>query len=155
MSSANSGCSPVSKRRWGFLVALATLLGLAIVWFLLLQHHATLADRELRAVVAKVDATDPGWQLKDLETARERVPGNENGALIVRAAYRRLPKNCLSGKEDELWAAGAFPPDRMSKEQAQTLRQVLIAVERNPWLAVEARRCQAMSRPRTMTGQIP
>lgn len=77
MSSPNPERSPPPKRRCRVIVALSTLLGVAAVWFFFLYHHASVAERELRAAMAELDAMDPGWKLEDLEANRDKVPDNE------------------------------------------------------------------------------
>jgi hypothetical protein len=44
---------------------------------------------------AEADRLDPGWRFEDLEGARSPVPDEENGALVVLAAHKLLPRNWL------------------------------------------------------------
>lgn len=77
------------RRRWLLGVALGVLFLVGIVGI-----YGYLYLREswrLQAAIAEADRLDPGWRFEELEAARAVVSEEENAALLVRAAYARLP----------------------------------------------------------------
>jgi ABC-type transport system involved in multi-copper enzyme maturation permease subunit len=123
-----------SRRRVA--VALAVLLPIAAIVGTYV-YIAQESERRLHAVIAELDASDPGWRLADLEAARKVLPIEQNSAEQVRKVGRLLPRSWpalppgpASGPKpnvvDEL---PSLPPDRrLSDEQEQDLREMLAAV---------------------------
>jgi hypothetical protein len=65
---------------------LALWLGLVVLFF----FYQT--DRELREAMAAAERDSPGgWQLEELEAAREPVPENDNAALVALKVKELLP----------------------------------------------------------------
>jgi hypothetical protein len=93
-------------------------------WVLYNRHKVARAALE---AVAELDRSEPGWRLKDLEAARDRIPEEENSARVVVAARRLLPPSWppqeLSEPLDRL-----PPPERLPPEQAARLEAELRAV---------------------------
>jgi hypothetical protein len=52
-------------------------------------------DWEAKEAAAEADRLDPGWRFEQLEGGRAEVPDAENGALVVLAAHKLLPKSWL------------------------------------------------------------
>src|SRR5438067_2264545 len=52
-------------------------------------------QQRLAAVLAELDATDPGWRLEDIEAARAVVPEQENSAPLILAVYDLIPRKGL------------------------------------------------------------
>src|SRR5262249_23492422 len=51
-------------------------------------------DRHLREAMAGADRDSPeGWQLEDIEAHREKIPDEENAALVILKVKRLLPAN--------------------------------------------------------------
>jgi hypothetical protein len=50
------------------------------------------AQKELDAIVAELDETDPGWRLDDIEAARKVIPDEENSALVMMQIVAKMPK---------------------------------------------------------------
>ncbi|HEY7154162.1 MAG TPA: hypothetical protein VH575_09430, partial [Gemmataceae bacterium] len=79
-------------RRWlkrlgkGFLIA-AILIAGRMAW----HHYQT--TKKLNEALAELDRVEPGWRLKEIEAAREQIPEEENGARVVVAAAKLLPKD--------------------------------------------------------------
>jgi hypothetical protein len=95
------------------------------------QLAAKRAETDLEAAIAEVDAAEPnGWQWEDLERQREKVPDDQNGALIVLDAARLLP-------DDNKWKHQRIfdeisdlpPPAELTAEQTRELREVLNSLE--------------------------
>jgi hypothetical protein len=80
-----------SRRRWYFWVV--GLLLLLVLWLAaLFGYFAYRANQSLREAMAEADQDTPGgWQLDDLEARREKVPDEENAALVVRKVASLLP----------------------------------------------------------------
>src|SRR5262249_55476685 len=74
---------------WCGSVLLLLLGGGLLVYFKARQT----ADNELEKAIAEVDRQDPGWRLEELEAKRKVIPPNQNGALHVLAAGKRIPEN--------------------------------------------------------------
>lgn len=80
--------------------------------------YSWMAYREvskLRAIMAELDQTDPGWRLEEIQAARAAVPDDRNGALVVLAAAERLPperwmsqNSLLARKGSDLVAARGY-----------------------------------------------
>ncbi len=122
------------RSRWRLVILLGLVSG-AITAALLIgiqryreaQEKAVVDEAlaDLRAAIAEVDRAEPGgWQMEDIERQRQKVPDAENGAKVVQAAAKLLPKD---------WEDGGFessldmlaPPLRLREEQAETLQEML------------------------------
>src|SRR5947209_5118950 len=69
------------RRRWHWLLGFAALLvGVLAGSFFYLRYAA---QCELNAILAELDAKDPGWRLEEIEAARKQVPDEQNSALLV------------------------------------------------------------------------
>jgi hypothetical protein len=127
--------APGRKRsRWRIVIRLATV-GCAITVGLLVWIHfhqeaeskrvVDQAVADLQAALAEVDQAEPGgWHMEDIERQREKVPDVENGARIVLAAAKLLPKDW----EDESLVNAvetSAPPLRLREDQAETLQGML------------------------------
>jgi hypothetical protein len=80
----------IFRRGWFWVpvcVIVAVALGVGFLAWLRLD-----AFNDLQTAIAELDASDPGWQLADIEKSRHFVPEAENGALVVNAAHDLLPK---------------------------------------------------------------
>src|SRR5262245_25085965 len=81
------------RRRWLSVPRLffgLLLIGVAaLAW---IEYRArTAGDEELPGVIAKLDATDPGWRLIDIELDRADVPDDENSGPLIVAAHQQVP----------------------------------------------------------------
>src|SRR5262249_3672396 len=82
------------RRRRALAGVLAVLLLLAGACLYL--YHLDLAERDLQAARAEVDRKEPGgWRLQEREAQRAAVPDEQNAALVVLAAKRRMPPSAL------------------------------------------------------------
>jgi hypothetical protein len=83
------------RRSWrkivllGSLSLLLLLVGGTFVWIKWVEHAA---EKQLRAVIAELDQTDPGWRLEQIEDARKDIPDEENSALVVMQIVAKIPK---------------------------------------------------------------
>src|SRR6476620_1063781 len=88
-------------RRWSLRALLGMLvtagIGLAYIYW-----DRQTARKELENVVAQLDEAEPGWRLEQIEEKRRRVPDEANGARIVSAAIRLIPKKWESKSIDDL-----------------------------------------------------
>src|SRR5437667_5146156 len=88
-------CGSAPRRGWWFRLTvllsllIAVLVGGPSIFF---KADDASAQKELDAVVAELDATDPHWRLEDIEAARKAIPDKENAALVVMAVADHLPK---------------------------------------------------------------
>jgi hypothetical protein len=126
------------RRPWvrRLIVGTAVALGLGAVLYFILPY---VLERDLREAIAEADRLDPGWRFEDMQAARAVVPANENGALLVEAAYAKMPPRWLAlpaggvpGLEERL-AAVPLPqrPDEVSLDELRAeLGKVAAAVEK-------------------------
>jgi hypothetical protein len=101
------------RRRWGKRLlwgGLSLLVVLVVGTYVRVKVSQYNAEKELDAVIAELDETDPHWRLADIEAARKVVPDDENTALIIMRIAARLPKNSmLAGNQRKHWS------DRLSE----------------------------------------
>jgi hypothetical protein len=113
-----------SWRRWLFriLAGLLVTAGIGLAHTYWDRHRAR---EELAAVTAQLDEADPGWRLEELEKSRREWPDDKNGALVVNAAVRMLPKGWSFKVADEFEET---PPQvRLRTDTAQQLRDEMAA----------------------------
>ena len=69
-------------RRLFFSLGIGVVVLIAGVWW---DMHSVRRDGEerLAQVVAEIDRTDPLWRWDDLDAAREPIPDEQNGTLLV------------------------------------------------------------------------
>ncbi len=79
---------PVRRRRWRWLAALLVLALVTPAGYLFFQGER--ARHDLAAMMAELDASDPGWRLEEIERKRPDVPDEQNSAPLVRALARQL-----------------------------------------------------------------
>jgi hypothetical protein len=81
------------RRRWRYWLGIP--LALLVLWLAILYVcFLYLSDRELQEAIAEAERDSPaGWQLGDVEAHRERVPDEENAALVVVKLKSLLPAN--------------------------------------------------------------
>jgi len=121
------------SRRLGKRVALGLLLLLVSAggWSI---YFYFINDKGLSAVVARIDRTDPGWRLWELETARPAVADQENAAAVVLTAKALIPKGWLTpavGQGPGLAEAiqQLAPTVQLSDSQVLELRAALAQAE--------------------------
>lgn len=90
------------RRRWRRRIILGTAVAVAIAAALvgLYAYLGYAAERDLRAAIAEADRLDPGWRFEEMDAARPEVPDAENSALLVAAAYAKIPKAFLAAGPD-------------------------------------------------------
>jgi hypothetical protein len=111
--------------RWLFwaLIAVVLVLAGAGVYFEVLHGKAV---NRLAEATADLDAHHPGWRLADLEAARAKVADDENGALVVQATAKLLPKDWPPPTIEFSKQFGDWPPNkRLTSEQVNRLRTAL------------------------------
>jgi hypothetical protein len=136
------------SRLWGWLRALETGCQVALLIGLLsfgIRHW--IVTSRLEAEFAKLDRTDPGWRLQDIEAARAVVPDEENSALRVTDIGERLPwlpKPWI--EEDFATKLQDVPPqNRLAPEQ---LAHLIARVKDVGPILEDARGISALSRGR-------
>jgi hypothetical protein len=92
------------------------LLAAGVAARLVLNHRR--AQSRLQAALDALDAADPGWRLEELEQGRTELPEAENGARVVVAASRLLPRDWPPRSLD---AVGEVPPQEQLRPEQQTL----------------------------------
>ncbi|MBY0521785.1 MAG: hypothetical protein K2R98_00210 [Gemmataceae bacterium] len=122
MSIADAVEAPVvpsrRRRRWRRLAMLLIVVGSLTAAFFWWDWKA---ERELNAVIASVDRTDPAWRWEDLEATRRAVPDEQNSAQHVAAAFAALPER-LPGFDSLLIDLPAAPAQLSAAESAQLRR---------------------------------
>jgi hypothetical protein len=117
-------------RRWSvrLLVTVLGCIGLAAANYGYRHHQAV---KELEAVVAELDRTDPGWRLADIEAARAVLPDDKNSALVMGKVVAALPARWPTDPvNDRLDRFKDLPPNvRMDAEDADYLRETLKSLE--------------------------
>jgi hypothetical protein len=102
------------RRRWPYVVGV--LLVPVVVGLALYLYFSAVSDRDLKAVIAETDETDPHWRLADVEADRAVVPDAQNSGVVAMAAKQLLPKN---------WPAWDRPSQDPDTPEAQAQRQAL------------------------------
>jgi hypothetical protein len=72
--------------------ALSLLVVFVVGTYLRFKWVEYAARKELEAIVAELDASDPGWRLEQIEAARKVIPDEENAALVVMQIVAKIPK---------------------------------------------------------------
>jgi hypothetical protein len=88
------------RRRWRRWIILGTLVAVA-AGVGAYAYLGFMSDRELDDAIAEADRLDPGWRFEDMEAARPNIPDGENSALLVAAAYAKIPKAFLASPPDD------------------------------------------------------
>jgi hypothetical protein len=105
------------RGRW-FVGCAGAIVALLILLVGQYAYFRYLADRHLREVTAKLDASDPGWRLADIEFNREQIPDAQNAAFVVLTARAALPRLGFPPPELEVPGKGVEPPQRMRDDTA-------------------------------------
>jgi hypothetical protein len=126
------------RRRWWkrlLLVSLSLLLALGIVIVGWVKWVEYVAEKELQAVIAELDETDPGWRLEDIEAARKVIPDEENSALAVMRIAGKIPSPAAvspSSNRPKSWderMSESSPEDELEPDVYWELRQELKGIE--------------------------
>jgi hypothetical protein len=101
----------------GLVVLVVVFLG---VGFIQERLSGGSADR-LEEIIARLDETDPGWRLEEIEQTQKEIPRASNSAVVVMKAARLLPRN---------WPPSYFQnrPNLLNREPAAQLSDEAIAV---------------------------
>jgi hypothetical protein len=87
-SSSTPTSSRPRRRLWRGLLGTLVVIVISLV-VRQIYWHSRVAD-ELERAVQELDATEPGWQLADLEAARPVPPDKDNSALVAQSVARML-----------------------------------------------------------------
>lgn len=110
-------------RKW-FVIVLLGLLVVVVLIGMQVYWQRQLAKAELANALNELDAEKEDWRLEQIEANRRTVPEKENGALIVMAAGRRLPKEFWRSKlADELRKTP--PPAQLPEDLVKKVREEL------------------------------
>jgi hypothetical protein len=96
--------SPSLRSRWKPWVLSAFGLLLPVISFPICKEYYARwqAWKELDETIAEVDRLDPRWRLEDIEADRRQFPPDNNGAIVVLAVRRLLPKDWQPPIRDQL-----------------------------------------------------
>lgn len=88
---------PRRRSRWPMfkrLILVLALIGLIVAAVGLTARSIFLfvAERRLKAIMAQLDSTDPGWRWEEILANREVIPEDQNSARHVLAAAEAIPK---------------------------------------------------------------
>jgi hypothetical protein len=131
--------------RWLFKRALVVVVILALVAFLARWQVGRIGQRQLDAMTAHLDATDPGWRLPEIEAARTQAapPDDKNPARKIVDLYKSFPpewNNYLGARSwdwgpvtnyrpsffEFVWIVGG---QEMTKKARDSLREELLRPE--------------------------
>lgn len=84
---------PPAWRRWRpILILVAVLAGILGILGVTVRYMFLLSARaQTAAIVARLDATDPGWTLEDIEAGRDAIPAEEDSAPTLEAVIAGVP----------------------------------------------------------------
>jgi hypothetical protein len=127
-----SGQNPVAKWRRRILILLAGAVVIAGGYFGVkwswAEWTARQAEADLHLAIAEVSAAEPnGWQLEDLQRQREKIPDEQNSALVVIKAAKLLPANWAEPLPFEI--LDSPPPCQLLPDHAKSLATVLQTLE--------------------------
>src|SRR5262245_36118962 len=77
--------SAPAPRRWRkrFLFWLMAVAVVVLPFVIHVYYGRWLAEQDLRAAIAEVDAVDPEWRLEQIEAKRAQVADDKNSARII------------------------------------------------------------------------
>jgi hypothetical protein len=96
---AGTDAMKLSRRRrvrWLKPLALVVLFGLAMLTvgvLVLRAYWVHVGDKQLAAVLADLDDSEPSWRWNDVQARREVIPEAENSASTVLAAMKSVPRD--------------------------------------------------------------
>ena len=102
----------------GFVVVAVGLFGLD-------QAQLT---RRIKATVGRLDETDPGWRLEEIEAARDTLPDARNSAVLCRELARLMPRGWPDAKFAERMSKVVLP-QRLDAEGMKALEAEMKRVE--------------------------
>jgi hypothetical protein len=80
-----------SRRKWLWRAAVLVLVLLVLA--VIPGYRYVAARRHLQEAFDRADRLDPGWSLMELDAQRRHLPDEENGADLITAAQRWLPRD--------------------------------------------------------------
>jgi hypothetical protein len=112
------------QRIWLILIGIVLAgIGLTVGAYYYSAHEA---EKRLAAAIAATDLLDPYWRFEDLETHREIVPDDSNGALVASAAAQLMPAGWLNfNAKPLLQDREPHTACQLNLEQANVLRAKL------------------------------
>jgi hypothetical protein len=118
-----------NPRRWKWTLRILLALDLLAILSVVGYRYVTRwrGETELAAVVAELDATDPGWRLPDLLAAREAnlPPESENiVAVIAKALPENMPAYLPWQQYSEEWFPGEDPNRKANPDNLVKARRV-------------------------------
>ncbi len=116
---------PKPRRRWIIgIICLLTPLAIPMAAFFYLAWQQ---DRELQALMAELDRTDPHWRFDDLMAQRPPIADTDNPALVVMKVDALVRPNGygLSPKHEKLLVDPMPPERRLNGMQVAALRETL------------------------------
>jgi hypothetical protein len=105
-------------KRFGIIAAILLLLLVVLI-----LHRLRLVSDKLQEAVRDLDRSDPGWQLLDIEAARQQVPDTENSALCIKDVILRLPPKWPPEQLDKL--VKGTPPELLPPAEFTRLENEL------------------------------
>jgi hypothetical protein len=132
-----------SRRRWYILGFLLLVAATPVAWYFI---AAWVSEREMAALLAEMDAEDPGWRWPDILAAMPPIPAQENSVAQIFKVYglARTPADFNPGPK---WDNAEFIHNaRLTDEQVKAAE---IAFGRcDPTLREEARKLKDLPRGR-------
>jgi hypothetical protein len=115
-------------RRRLFLGGFILLLVMLLPGWMVYQRLAD--DWDVQNAAAEADRVDPGWRFENLEGGRAEIPDDENGALVVLAAHKLLPRSWLPVPPPPDPGLGEVMPEllpvlQLDEKQTKDLRAAL------------------------------
>jgi hypothetical protein len=135
---------PRPRYRWRILLLAAVTLPLLAVggWVGICLLDRLRGNWEVRAAVAEIENTDPGWTFDEILAARPPLADEENGARYVAASYALHPKEPPNERPDALPWHGEDPDaeEQRRQKEADELTQLRASIqELEPNFALDAK----------------
>jgi hypothetical protein len=89
------------SRRTVVVLLASSLLFTCVIGLIIRAYFLHDADQCVADAEAEADRLDPGWRWDDLVARRATIPDDKNGALIVLAAGKELPKDWPPNSKQE------------------------------------------------------
>jgi hypothetical protein len=103
-------------RRW--LLGAGALGALVVALVVAVRVSRPASSGPLAEWEARLDESDPGWRLEEIEAAREVIPDEQNSARVVAAVARMLPGQWppedLTALEERLGSPARLPAEQLA-----------------------------------------
>ncbi len=132
-----------SRRRWYILGFLLLIAAAPVAWYFI---AGWLSEREMAALLAEMDAEDPGWQWPDIVANLEPIPDEANSAAQI-AKVNALARTPTTFNPGPKWDnANLIQNARLTDDQADAVETAFSRCD--PTLRDEGRKLKDLPRGR-------